>query len=253
MATDYDTEVLKGNVPGVSRIANLGVVTVATPASVPLDINSTPIILPSAGVNLEVVSDNVNDTAAGTGMQAIVMGGVNRDYQVIRPFNVSMNGTTPVPIPTPSVGQFFRINPPRGTMVTPNPAVNQTNIGTITIRVAGGGAILAVIAPGAGVAQQSLFTVPDRCLLLVRSIELQILSSAGGTARGADGVLVFRASNGFTTKARKIGTTDARPYPLEARTWIPVLARTDFWLQCIYTSNNNMQVTASYEAHLHQL
>jgi hypothetical protein len=164
-----------------------------------------------------------------------------------------MNGTTAVPIPSQAIGKFFRINSARGAMVTPNPAVTQTNVGTITIRALGGGIVYAVIPPGVGVAQQSIYTVPVRSLLKIRSIEIQALSSAGGTARGFDAQLIFRNASGFFTAARKLQTTDTHPDALSAETGIPVPARTDFWVKCTYVSNAPATVTASWEGHLHQL
>ena len=251
---DYNTAVALGLVPGVSRIAQLGSVVVATTGSVPVDISTTPVALPSApGVSLEAVSSSASDTAGGAGMQSLVIGGVNVDYQNIRPITIPMNGTTAVPITEP-LGKWLRVNSARGSMTTPNAAATQTNVGTITIRDAGGGTTRAIILPGKGIAQQSLYTVPAGHMLIIKAIEFQILSSAGGgITRGADAQLIFRSSNGFYTGARNLSCTDDESATLESELFIPVLARQDFWMRCTYTSANSMTVTGSYEGHLHQL
>lgn len=247
-SSDYFSRVIRGLIPNVSRTAQVGEVSVPTTASVPIDICTTPVALPTAAVSLEVVSNNVNDTAAGTGCESVVIVGLDASYNSISA-TVQLNGTTPVAVPT----QFFRINSVRGAMVTPNTAVSQNNIGTITIRDAGGGTTRALITPGTGLCKQSLFTVPAGFQLQIRSIELQIISSGGGTARGADALLMIRSPTGFLTSARKLSATDTLPDVLDAVTYIPIAEKFDFWMRCTYTSNNTMTVNASYEAHLYRL
>lgn len=252
---DYNTAVALGRVPGVTRIAQLGSIVVPTTGSVPIDIATTTIALPGAsGVSLEVVSSSASDTAGGAGMQSLIIGGVNPDYQIIRPITVAMNGTTAAPIPDSSIGKWLRINSVRGSMTVPSASATQSNVGTITIRDAGGGTTRAIILPGKGIAQSSLFTVPSGHMFIIKAIELQILSSAGGgLTRGADGQLVFRNSNGFFTGARNLACTDTESATLDSELFIPVLARQDFWMRCTYTSANSMTITGSYEGHLHQL
>jgi hypothetical protein len=252
---DYNTAIALGLIPGVTRIAQLGYVVVATTGSVPVDIASTPVALPgSAGVSLEAVSSSASDAAGGAGMQSLVVGGVNPDYQLIRPITVALNGTTAVAIPDSAIGKWLRVTSARGSMTIPNASATQTNVGTITIRDAGGGTTRAVILPGKGIAQSSLYTVPVGHMLIIKAIEFQILSSAGGgITRGADAQLIFRNSNGFFTGARNLSCTDTGAATIDSELFIPVLARQDFWMRCTYTSANTMAVTGSYEGHLHQL
>lgn len=246
-SAEYFSRITRGLVPNVTRVAQLGAVTVATTGSVPVDICTTPVALPTAAVSLEVLSNNAGDTAAGAGMQAVVINGLDASYNQISA-TVQLNGTTPVAVPI----QFLRINSVRGTMVTPTTGT-QNNIGTITIRDAGAGTTRALILPGTGVCQQSLYTVPAGYFLNIRSVELQLTSSSGGAIRGADAVLMIRQSNGFLVSARKLSATDTVPDVLSAETYIPLAEKTDFWLRCTYTSNNAITLNGSYEAHLYRL
>jgi hypothetical protein len=246
---DFAERVLLGTVPNVSRITSLGLATIATTSAVPQDIWPGAAVYPfmTAATSLEVLSNNVNDTAAGTGAQQVIISGLDINYNTITS-TINLNGTTVVAVPT----QFFRINSARCALITPTTG-SQTNIGTITIRDAGGGTTRAIINPGIGTSQQAIYTVPNGFLLTIQSMELQIPGSAGGTARGTDAFLVFRQSNGFYFTPRKLTCTDVQPYMLIALDGIPVTQKTDFFIRCTYASANNMQVGAAWEGHLYKL
>jgi hypothetical protein len=68
--------------------------------------------------------------------------------------NVTMNGTTAVAV---SGGPYLRANDMR---ITGAVGSNETNVGNITLRVAGGGTIQSYMAAGKGRAQQAIYTVP---------------------------------------------------------------------------------------------
>lgn len=248
---DYASGVIQGRILNVSRVTTSGKCTIATPANVPQDIWPGAAVQPligSTGVSLEVVSTSVNDAAAGTGAQAIVVAGLDINYNPITA-TVNLNGTTAVTLPN----TWLRINSARCTMVTPNPNTTQFSAGIISIRDSGAGTVRGIIPAGEGIMSQTLYTVPAGFTLVIHSIELQITSSAGGgNTRGTDAVLVFRNSNGFATASRKLSTTDAAPYPLMADTYIPVLEKVDFWMRATYTSTNSMTVGGAWEATLHK-
>lgn len=245
---NYSGRVIRGQVAGVTRTAAVGLCTVATTGSVPVDVWSGASVYPfmTAATSLEVVSSSASDTAAGIGMQSVTITGLDASYNAITS-TVSMNGITAVAIPT----QFFRINNVRGNLITPITG-NQTNVGTITVRDAGAGTTRGIIPIGIGSAQQAVYTTPAGFTLMIHSLEVQIASSAGGTARGADVYLVFRQNNGFVITPRLISTTDVQPYALDTQTGIAVTEKTDFLVRVVYTSNNVMKVGASWEAHLYK-
>lgn len=62
-------------------------------------------VLPSAAAVASVVSDDVNDTAAGTGARTVVVNGLDEDYHDVTE-TVTLNGTSPVQ----TTQTFIRIN-----------------------------------------------------------------------------------------------------------------------------------------------
>lgn len=256
---DFASRVLMGQIPGVSRVAGIGARTVtpviaATTAAQgivsPQDIwGGAAALYPwlTADTALEAVSDNANDTAAGTGAQNITLSGLNSSYVVTTATNIPLNGLTPV-----ALGSHFRINSVNIGAITPA-ALGNTNTGTITIRDAGGGTVRAVIPPAQRSAQQAVYTVPDGFFLDLYSIEVQLLRSAGGATRGADFGLYFKFANGAYGTPRQIQSTDTQPYALDASTRIPIGPRTDFIVRCVYSSINSIVVGAAFEGHLYKI
>lgn len=246
---DFCAAVIQNKVAGVSRVTTSGKCSIATAGAQAQDIWPGAVTQPligTTGVSLEIVSTSASDAAAGVGMQAVVISGLDINYNPITA-TVNMNGTTAVAIPN----TWLRINSARGTMVTPNGNTTQFSVGTVSIRDAGGGTVRGIIPAGEGIMSQTLYTVPAGFTLVLHSVELQITSSAGGgQTRGTDAVLIFRNSNGFATASRKISTTDVAPYPLQASTYIPVLEKVDFWMRCTYTSANTMVVGGAWEGQL---
>lgn len=256
---DFASRVNMGQVPGVTRVAGIGTRTVtpviAATTAVQGIVSPQDVWVGAAAAYpwmttdtaLEALSDNANDTAAGTGAQNISLSGLSSTYVVTAATNIPLNGITPV-----ALGSHFRINSANTGAITPAAAGN-TNIGTITIRDAGGGTVRAVIPPGERSAQQAVYTVPDGFFLDLFSVEVALLRSAGGTARGADFGLYFKFPNGAYGTPRQIQCTDTQPYALNAQTRIPVGARTDFMIRCVYSSVNNIVVGAAFEGHLYKI
>lgn len=118
-----------------------------------------------AATSLEVVSSDVNDTANGTGARSVTITGLDINLNPITD-TVAMNGTTPVAIPT----QYFRVL--RGFVASTGTYAATSNLGTITIRVAGAGATQAVIPIGAGRVAQTHYTVPAGKTFLLRSVTM---------------------------------------------------------------------------------
>ena len=242
----------------VTRVAQIGSRTIATAFSgiaAGQDIwpgTATEITLASAGESWEIVCTNANDTLGGTGAETVSFTPLDSAYNPLPPVTVTLNGGTTA-VPNGAVN--LRINAAACGAVNPS-AGRRRNLGDIRIQVAGGGGaantIRGIIPAYVGNLRQACYTVAAGFTLEIPSLELQLLSSGGGTPRGADGLLLFRASNGNVTAPRPIGTTDGQPYALEARTMIRVNEKFDFIGQCIYTSNNNIQVGFSWEGWLYR-
>jgi hypothetical protein len=100
---------------------------------------------------LEVVSDDVADTVAGTGLRNVRVIGLDTNYLPVQEDFV-LNGLTPV------VGsvQFLRVNNFLGIGDPGTP--RGSNIGNITVRVPGPGAVQDYIPIGAGCGQKAVWT-----------------------------------------------------------------------------------------------
>jgi hypothetical protein len=204
-----------------------------------------PFIPHGAPESLEVQFTNAADTAAGTGARTVMVNGLDGNYNEISATAAANGGTVSLPGSWQAVNQAFITGAGSGLV----------NAGQINIRVAGGGTIRAIIPAGAGITQQSQYTVPDGHTLLVKSVELEINSSAGGgggTVKGADCNFYFgspAAANPFFRLPRKMSCTDIQPYALDATTTIPVAARTTFGLRCSYASAA-LTLTGAWEGQL---
>lgn len=246
---DREADVTNGEIAGENRVALISTRTISTaftglangqdvwPGA------TAEYALPTAAESWEIVCASPLDTVGGIGAETVTLTILDTAYNPLATLVVNLNGGT-VAIPGGIVN--FRLNEARtgGINVTGGRRRNQ---GDITIQVAGGGAVRGIIPALCGTLRQAIYTVPAGRTLNVDNVEAQILSSGGGTPRGADFLLLFRAPNGSTTAPRPLGTTDGRPYPLEAKNKIRVAEKFDFIQQCIYTSNNNMTVGVSWE------
>ncbi len=121
---------------------------------------------PTSGETWEVLSDDVNDTSAGTGARQVLITGLDDSYNSQTEL-VTMNGTTPV---VTTRTDWFRIN---GVTVTSSGS-NQVNVGNITLRVSGGGLTRSLMRPDRGITFNGFFTVPAEKTLFVRRSQVFI-------------------------------------------------------------------------------
>lgn len=108
-------------------------------------------IFPTAAESWEIVSDNVNDTAAGTGAQVVLIAYLDGQYnpqQIIVP----LDGITPVQLND----DHFR---PDDVVVVASGS-GRRNEGLLTVRVSGAGATRRTVQPTFSVSQDCHFTVP---------------------------------------------------------------------------------------------
>lgn len=251
---DFASRVLMGQVPGVTRVAGIGTRTLGaaiTGIATGEDIwegaaTAYPWML--ADTPLEAISDNPNDTAGGTGAQSINVQGVLSAGSATNSGNIPLNGN----VAAVPVGTHYRINLANTGMITPV-AGAQTNLGTITIRDAGGGTVRAVIPPRQRTAQQCVYTPPLGFFLNVFAVEIELLEAAGGASRHIDAALYFRFANSASGRPRKIQCSDGAPFTLNAGARIPVGPMTDFAVSCVFSSTNGIKVGAAFEGHLYKI
>jgi len=242
----YLHSVTLGKQVAAGRVAALGRSTIATTGSVPVDMWEGAAAYPfmTAATSLELVSDNANDSAAGTGGRSVLVSGLNASFAQISE-TVIPNGTTAVAL----TQQFYRIN----SLILTSAGSGKVNAGQIVIRDAGAGTTRAIMTAGIGISRQAVYTVPAGYTLLLENVEMQINSSSGGgLSRGADCVLYFGSPNGFYRLPRTISCTDLTPYVLRAKMTIPVAEKFDFMMRTTYTSANAMTVSGAFEGALYR-
>jgi len=151
LSSDFFTQVALGNVPGYSTInvqaTNSSVGTTFEDLSDQGGITD----FPTAAESWELVSSNANDTALGTGVRTVAVNYLDDSY-VQQSQVVTMNGTTPVAL----TGTAFRTN----NIIAITAGSNKTNLGIITLRVAGGGATRLLMNVGNSRSFSSFLSIP---------------------------------------------------------------------------------------------
>ena len=163
--------VLRGQVTGARRVVFSGDNDDIDIASVPEDLwGGTGLIpIPSTPESLEIVSSSADDTAAGIGARTVLLTTLDGDFNEITQ-TVIMNGITPVAL----TGTHLRLN--QGIVATVGS--NLLNVGTLTIRVAGGGADRGYITTR-GALNQAKITAPAGHHIDLLSVVMSIRTSLG--------------------------------------------------------------------------
>ena len=96
---------------------------------------------PTSAIQLEFVSDSVNDTYLGAGARQITIQGLNASWDRIQ-FVINTSGTTPVTLPYNMTRVFRWWVSSSGTYATQS---QSSHLGELTIREVGGGDIWSII------------------------------------------------------------------------------------------------------------
>jgi hypothetical protein len=170
----YLYDIAEGNVTGHTPFSKLGYN--ANVGATEEDIWTQSTVYPwigAAGIALEVVSSDGNDTIAGSGIQKVRIGYLDTDYSAQTQI-LDMNGTTPVPLTDTTI---LRVNSIRATQV----GANGVAAGLITCRLVGGAAtIYRAIVAGYTRGRGLTYTVPLGKTLYLTSIAV----SSGYTTSG---------------------------------------------------------------------
>lgn len=137
-----------------------------------------------SAVAFEIVSSSTDDTAAGTGARTVQMTLLDATLTE-QTVTATLNGTTAVPI----TGTYFACN--RSKVLTIGVNAGSSNVGNISVRTAGGGAVHAYIPAGTGQTQQAMIRVPKNKLCLVDGYRIGVQSGKTVNFRGVirEGVL----------------------------------------------------------------
>lgn len=193
----------------------------------------------SSSQSLEILSSDSNDTSSGSGVQSVIVFGLDGDY-IEQSETIEMNGVTPVPLSK----SYLRINSieARG----PN-----TNIGAVTLRVAGGGDVQALMAAGDGLSMQAIFTVPAGKTAFFHSREGAILqASSGGSAEIHVKVRNIAANIPWISRSIYGVQSDGTSSLIKALPFLRVPEKSDFRVTTVSVSGNNTNLSVTLETFL---
>lgn len=152
-------KVAEGEVPGYSLIHKFGAGTLTTTMK-PIT-NAGTFQTPTTAQSLEIVSSSANDTAAGTGAQAVTFIGVDTNWNEVELATVELNGTTAVALGETRFRVYRWYVSRSGTYATESAG---SHAGILTLRGAGGGTTWDTmpISPfPVGQSQIGVVTIPD--------------------------------------------------------------------------------------------
>lgn len=226
--------------PGISVASVIGISGAVNTGATPQDVivqGGTYGWLTSAQ-SLEVVSSSASDATAGTGIAQVQIDLLDATYAPTT-LTVTLNGTTPVAL----TGTWLRVNDMRAAGVVGSAGVN---VGTITLRVAGGGATVSQMAALKGRAQQSIYTVPLGRTAYAAHTKVGIIRS-GASNSVATVELQSRAQNGawITRNTVQMAANGASSDVSDPPYYPPFAAKTDVRQVVIDVSNNGTTVTAA--------
>lgn len=152
---DFDQyfQISRGLIGNLTAFGTAGVNPDIDMSSVPEDVWGGGGLFPyqSAAVQLEVLSASANDTAAGTGVRAVQVIGLDTNWNQVSEV-IATNGITPVQ----TVNSYIRVNAFRSISA----GSIGTNDGDVTLRVTGGGVTQAIMRAGEGQDLRAMFSVP---------------------------------------------------------------------------------------------
>lgn len=235
---DFDTAVGLNLVPGVRRVTALGNNPDIDQGTLPEDIWSFggPYNWLTTSSSLEVVSSSTSDTSAGVGARTMLLQGLDANYLEVSQ-TITLNGTTPVAIPT----QLFRVN----SALIMSAGTTKVNVGNINVRVVGSGTVVAQIPVGYGISRQCVYTVPAAHTLSVHSI-LFAQTRSGGVDKNVTLATFFQSPNGFYRMPLEVSISQLAPYRHEGKPGIILTEKTDFTIRVLDSSASDASVTAAF-------
>lgn len=136
---NFYLDVANGNIPGTFLVHKFGAGLLTT---VPQVVTQTGAYqTPLAAQALEFVSNNINDTVAGTGAREVTVEGLDSDWNLLTQV-IETDGITPVPIPTAFIRLFRWWASLTGTYATTGAS---SHAGDLSIRPLGGGVVWDII------------------------------------------------------------------------------------------------------------
>ncbi len=168
----YLQAIAEGYVAEHEVFSKIGYSPASTTARTTLWNLGTNYVFPTTGSQWEIVSTSAQDSSAGTGIRTIHLKYLDSSY-VEHIEDITLNGVTPV---LTTATNCFRVN----TLHAVTTGSQGNAVGTITLRVAGGGTTYTQIAPTNARARNSVYTVPLGKTLYVQDALFSAAASSTG-------------------------------------------------------------------------
>ena len=167
---DFYFEVQRGNVPGYSIVHKFGRNAAVANGSFELvSLLSGATSFLSAATTVRVKAGNTNDTAAGTGAQAITVVGIDTTLAEVSE-SIATAGTS---ASSASSASFWRVYRAYVTAASAG-TYGGANTAAVTIENSGGGTDLIQIAAGEGQSQYAAYTIPTGHTAYVLSTQITV-------------------------------------------------------------------------------
>ena len=239
---DYFEQIALGKVTDVSSVYKFGRNSLVGGTEEIIWNGGDEYFYPSSALAMELLSDNANDTVAGTGARVVRVFGLDENW--LPQFeDVNTNGTTPVSL----VNTYRRVF--RAFVVSsgsPN-SLTGANLGDVTIRTVAGANNQAIILTGEGQTLMAMYTVPAGYKALLWGV-----SATVGKRKHAYTKLKFRSCNSvdcpFTTKA----TRNLYQNAFTQKYKIPIVIEemTDIVFTGENVDSGNIEVSAAFQIEL---
>ena len=224
---NFFLEVARGNVAGYSGIHKFGRNVAAGTSEEQIQFGGGTLVPLTAAVNIEAISDDANDTAAGSNARTIRIWGVDGNFNAITE-DITLAGLS---ASTATTQTFLRVY--RGRVLTTG-TYNTKNVGNIFIRVSGAGAIQATIVADTSVTETTHYTIANGYTGYLVRVAIEVDSS-----KSARIIMHSRGNTNLTTApfdpVAHVHTWDGVKggLPLDLKEPHIFAAKTDIWFTSI--------------------
>lgn len=235
---EFQLDVALGSYPniriGIQSGRNTDIDTGTTPETIWNGGGSYTGFNATAAETLTVVSNNANDTAAGTGARTVRLYGLDADYNEITE-DVTLNGLTPVT----TTQSFLRMD----TSEVLTAGSLGYNVGELTARQSSTTANIMMVMP-ARVNRTAILvtTVPAGKTRVFTSSQVRIARSSGA-AGSANARILYRLEGGLFLPAINEEITTAIPFISPPNGYFVVPEKTDVKVEIDSVSDNNTIAT----------
>jgi len=248
-AKDFDLEVARGNISGLTKFSKFGRGTnYDTADATALDVWSTKALYTGfptgAAEAMEVVSSNGNDTSAGTGAQTVEISNlIDSTGAASANVTVTLNGTTPVTLGATTYTRASRIRVLTAGSTGGNEGIISLNHAITTANV------FAAMPIGFNQTQLAAYTVPLGSTLYINRIDIS-MTRASGAAGSANVTVRSRPDGGAFNAIRNVEISDSHGYDFIDDGYLTFEAQTDIVVRVEDVSDNDTIVTAELDGYL---